>query len=152
MKINQMAIYVKSFLIITTLLSAFACESQPSGNVSSVSEKKEVSGPVAQNIDVVTFKKFIEEKQGRQILDVRTPGETASGIIPGAIEMDISAANFPSSLDDLDKSKPVLVYCRSGNRSGQAMRQMSAMGFKEVYNLNGGIMAWSGSGQPLAQK
>ncbi|MEZ5030799.1 MAG: rhodanese-like domain-containing protein [Saprospiraceae bacterium] len=52
------------------------------------------------------------------------------------------------ALQRLPKDKPVFVYCRSGNRSGQAMDQMKKMGFREVYNLQGGIGAWSAAGLP----
>ncbi len=147
-----MVSYMKSLFILLTLLSAFACESQPSGSQSAATVDAQASGPIAQNIDVTTFLQLMGEKPDRQILDVRTPGETAEGIISGALEIDFTSSNFTSGLTGLDKNKPVLIYCRSGNRSGQAMRQMSAMGFKEIYNLNGGVMAWTRSGQPLVQK
>jgi len=93
----------------------------------------------------------MNELPGVQLLDVRTPGEIAQGKIAGALEIDINDADFKQKVSKLDKEKPVLVYCRSGARSGNAMRQMTAMGFKQVYNLAGGINAWQGSGQKVVR-
>jgi rhodanese-related sulfurtransferase len=81
------------------------------------------------------------------ILDVRTPGEFNSGYIPGAINIDIYAADFQSRVQKLDKSKTYLVYCRSGARSSNAGNFMVTNGFKQVHNLKGGMMAWSGAVQ-----
>lgn len=81
-----------------------------------------------------------------QLLDVRTPSETAQGIIPGATKINLHDADFEQRLQELDKSRPVFVYCRSGARSGNAMSLMHKAGFKEVYNLSGGILAWQQSG------
>ena len=82
------------------------------------------------------------------ILDVRTPEETAEGMIVGAREIDFNAPDFTERIAQLDKQKTYLVYCRSGNRSGQAIQAMAEIGFKDLYNLEGGFMAWSEAGQP----
>ncbi|WP_242085429.1 rhodanese-like domain-containing protein [Aestuariivivens sediminis] len=79
------------------------------------------------------------------VLDVRTDDEVANGIIPNAIHIDIyKGQNFIDELEELDKSKNYYVYCRSGNRSGQACRIMDELGFKNAYNLEGGILEWQG--------
>ncbi|MBC3757401.1 rhodanese-like domain-containing protein [Hyunsoonleella sp. SJ7] len=79
------------------------------------------------------------------ILDVRTDEETAEGIIPKAIHIDIyRGQDFINELEDLDKDKNYYVYCRSGNRSGQACRIMDELGFEHAYNLEGGILEWEG--------
>lgn len=78
------------------------------------------------------------------VLDVRTPGEIASGYIAGTqFFADFNGGNFDTELDGLDKNKTYLVYCRSGNRSSKACQKMVDKGFKNVYNLEGGISAWS---------
>jgi rhodanese-related sulfurtransferase len=77
------------------------------------------------------------------ILDVRTPGETARGMIIGAREIDYRAADFAERVAELDRDKTYLVYCQSGGRSSSAVSAMSEMGFKNVYNLLGGYGAWS---------
>ncbi|WP_242094903.1 rhodanese-like domain-containing protein [Aestuariivivens sediminicola] len=79
------------------------------------------------------------------IIDVRTDEEVADGIIPNAIHIDIyRGQDFIDALEELDKSKNYYVYCRSGNRSGQACRIMEELGFKHAYNLEGGILEWQG--------
>jgi rhodanese-related sulfurtransferase len=79
------------------------------------------------------------------ILDVRTDAEVAEGIIPNAIHIDIyKGQGFIYKLEELDKSKNYYVYCRSGNRSGQACRIMEQLGFENAYNLEGGILQWTG--------
>lgn len=79
------------------------------------------------------------------ILDVRTPEEVEEGYIPGAIHLDIyRGQEFLDALEELDKDKNYYVYCRSGNRSGQACALMQNAGFKQCYNLQGGFMEWDG--------
>ena len=79
------------------------------------------------------------------ILDVRTKEEFESGYIAGSKNIDIrGGAAFISSIEELDKSKAYFVYCRSGARSGQACQLMEQMGFEQVYNLEGGVLAWEG--------
>ncbi|MCB0479160.1 MAG: rhodanese-like domain-containing protein [Crocinitomicaceae bacterium] len=87
-------------------------------------------------------------KEGIIILDVRTPGETSRGMIPGAVEIDFRGANFEKEVEKLDKSKPVYIYCASGGRSKSAQEKMSSLGFKETYNLLGGFNNWSAQGLP----
>lgn len=79
------------------------------------------------------------------ILDVRTDAEVIDGIIPNAIHIDIyKGKEFIDRLESLDRTKSYYVYCRSGNRSGQACRIMEELGFEHTYNLEGGILEWQG--------
>ena len=79
------------------------------------------------------------------ILDVRTPEEWDEGYIPGAQHIDIYLGQgFLDEVDKLDKSKNFYVYCRSGNRSGQACALMNNMGIANAFNLMGGFMNWEG--------
>ena len=91
---------------------------------------------------------WIEQKKNDPkavIIDVRTAEEVAEGIIEGAIQIDIYGGQaFLDALEELDKSKSYYVYCRSGNRSGQACAIMNAQGFENTYNLRGGVMEWQG--------
>lgn len=72
---------------------------------------------------------------GALVLDVRTPDEFRTGAYPGA--QNIPLAVLPARLDELDKSKPVVVYCAAGGRSAQAASLMKAAGFAEVVNGGG---------------
>ncbi|MEZ4802123.1 MAG: rhodanese-like domain-containing protein [Gelidibacter sp.] len=79
-----------------------------------------------------------------QLVDVRTEKEFNEGNIKNAINIDFfNQATFNSEFEKLDKSKPVYLYCRSGNRSHQAAVKLEAMGFKEIYDLKDGYMGWS---------
>ncbi|MBT8273412.1 MAG: rhodanese-like domain-containing protein [Bacteroidia bacterium] len=79
------------------------------------------------------------------ILDVRTAHEVSKGIIPNAIHIDIyRGQEFLDEIEKLDKSKHYFVYCRSGARSGQACSIMNQLGFKNAFNLVGGIQKWRG--------
>ena len=82
-------------------------------------------------------------EEGVVVLDVRTPGETAEGMIEGAKEIDFRAEDFQAQLEQLDKDATYVVYCRSGGRSASACSIMQEMGFKDVYNLVGGYQRWS---------
>ena len=82
-------------------------------------------------------------------LDVRTPGEFAEGHVEGARLIDFQSGNFENEIAALDKNATYAVYCRSGNRSGQAVKVMHDAGFHNVYNLNGGVIDWANAGLPL---
>lgn len=80
------------------------------------------------------------------ILDVRTDEEVEEGIIPGATQIDIyQGPGFLEQIEKLDKTKNYYVYCRSGNRSGQACAIMNNVGFQNTFNLSGGFMNWDGA-------
>ncbi len=76
------------------------------------------------------------------ILDVRTPEEFAEERIEDTINLDYYADTFEDELNKLDKNKPYVIYCRSGMRSGVTLDLMKELGFKEVYNILGGMIAW----------
>ena len=87
----------------------------------------------------------LEKDANAVILDVRNDAEVAEGIIPNSIHLDIyKGQEFINALEDLDTSKSYYVYCRSGNRSGQACQIMEEMGFEKAYNLEGGMLDWTG--------
>jgi rhodanese-related sulfurtransferase len=102
----------------------------------------------ATDLNVSEFSSKVTEA-GIITLDVRTPGEFNEGHIEGAQLIDFQSGNFENEIATLDKSKTYAVYCRSGNRSGQAVKVMSDAGFTSVYNLNGGVIDWAGAGLPL---
>ena len=95
-----------------------------------------------QNINAKEFAE-LKEKENHVVLDVRSPGELSEGAVPGHTQINLFDNNFVDKLSKLDKSKTYLVYCRGGNRSGKACKQMAGMGFKNLYNLQGGVGAWN---------
>ena len=74
--------------------------------------------------------------EGTVIIDVRTPGEFASGHLEGALNIDVQSPDFAAQVSQLDPTQEYFIYCRSGNRSGQAISQMSNLGFTSM--INGG--------------
>jgi rhodanese-related sulfurtransferase len=111
-------------------------------------QNKAGDGSIAKNVNVEEFTTHIGDAQ---ILDVRTPAEWNEGIMEEAVMANIYDKDFEQQLGKLDKDKPVAVYCKVGGRSGQAMTKMQEMGFKEIYNLNGGMDAWKSSGKPTVK-
>ena len=99
-------------------------------------------------MNVLEFSEKISEP-GIILLDVRTPGEFAEGFIEGARLIDFQSGNFKNEIASLDKNATYAVYCRSGNRSGQAVKVMHDAGFHNVYNLNGGVIDWANAVLPL---
>jgi rhodanese-related sulfurtransferase len=104
---------------------------------------------VAQHLSPETFQSKIEAKSEKIILDVRTPAEYNRGHLKDAVSVDYYAKDFKSKISLLDKSKPVFVYCAAGPRSQSASKILADIGFKEIYNLNGGINAWIKSNKPV---
>ena len=94
------------------------------------------------NITVDQFKEKLAQSTKPVILDVRTPGEVAQGVIEGATVIDINDAAFIDKVNALDKNVPTVVYCKVGGRSATACAAMADLGFKELYNLQGGYDAW----------
>ena len=80
------------------------------------------------------------------ILDVRTLQEYRAGHLNGSINLDFRSTSFADELARLDRSKPYLVYCRTGVRSGRAAALMKSLGFREIYDLAGGIAGWQREG------
>lgn len=82
------------------------------------------------------------------IIDVRTPEEFADGHIENAINIDFRSETFRDKLNELDKDKTYLIYCRSGVRSKNALDMMEELNFREAYNMLGGIISWKAEGLP----
>lgn len=104
----------------------------------------------ADSAKVVSVEKFdkMTSKKNHVLLDIRTPEEIAEGQIEGALNIDFLNENFAQNIQQLDKSKTYLLYCRSGKRTAKAGAAMKAAGFKKVYMLDGGLTAWKEKQKP----
>ncbi len=91
----------------------------------------------------------IAEESAEVILDIRTPQEFSEGIIDGAVNIDFYEPTFAAELDALDKDAHYVVYCRSGNRSGQAMSTFEDLGFTNITEIDGGIVNWYNTGHDV---
>ena len=96
-----------------------------------------------KSVDVATFKSTLEKTNDVQLLDVRTEDEFNGGHITNAKNISWSSETWSPLVGELDKTKPVLVYCLSGGRSKKAAAKLTELGFKEVLELDGGYLAWS---------
>lgn len=123
------------FFPLIIALSAVACQSQNKTETTVLSASK------SEVLSVPDFKTKIDTSNV-QLIDVRTPGEYAQGYIGEAVNIDVMNDNFAAEIQQLDKTKPVYIYCRSGSRSPSAAKQMQQLGFRETYDLRGGYLAW----------
>ena len=104
-----------------------------------------------QSVPVDEFEKQLISVKGEQLIDVRTPQEFEKYRITGAKNIDFRNPDFQQEIEKLDKNKPVLIYCLAGPRSKAALDVFEKAGFKTVYELSGGINAWSKAGKSIDQ-
>ena len=86
-----------------------------------------------------------------QLIDVRTPEEYNEGHIESALNINFYDDNFEELIEQVDKSKPVAVYCGKGGRSAKCASFMKNAGFTKIYDLNGGITEWKFKGKELTK-
>ena len=95
------------------------------------------------------FEKMLKNDPNIQLVDVRTPEEFSDGHIQKAVNYDYYAADFAQKIVQLDKTKPVLVYCEAGARSASSAEKLKKAGFKKIYDLDGGMSAWREAGKKV---
>lgn len=102
-------------------------------------------------LDPQNFEKKLQSLTNPVLVDVRTSIEFSQGHLKNAVLIDFNSADFKSRLSKLDKTKPVFVYCAVGGRSNAAVSILSETGFKEIYDLQGGISAWQRANKPITK-
>lgn len=100
------------------------------------------------NLSAKEFSEKLKQTSNAVIIDVRTPEEFSGGHIENAINVNWNGNDFEKETELLDKTKPIFVYCLSGGRSAAAANNLRAKGFKEVYELDGGMMKWRAQSLP----
>lgn len=120
-----------SFIILST--GSYTFGQQPTGNTS---------------LPATEYAEKIKQAPAAPVVDVRTPEEFAKGHLQNAVNINWNGSDFQNQIAQLDKSKPVFVYCLSGKRSAAAASKMRSDGFKTVYELDGGIMKWRAASLP----
>ena len=105
--------------------------------------KKEIPGKGKSIIlDCKEYKEAIEREKVL-LVDVRTSREYSGGHIKDAVNVDVFKKKaFTEYFEGLDRSKPVYLYCRSGQRSQKTAARLLAMGFEQIFDLKGGILRW----------
>ncbi|MFN8340238.1 MAG: rhodanese-like domain-containing protein [Cyclobacteriaceae bacterium] len=111
-----------------------------------------VAAQSVRTLSVADFSQSMAAASQKTILDVRTPAEYQSGHLPGAINLDVRSDAFRKQAALLPSGNAVYVYCLSGVRSQSASGILQTLGFKQIFNLQGGIRAWSQAGKPIETK
>lgn len=126
---------MKEATLIFGLLASlvfFGCKDKPTASEIRVISPQEVHEAVFDN--------------QKQLIDVRTPEEFGEGHIQNAQNICVTDADFRENISKLDKNQPVYLYCRSGKRSAKASQILKEMGFKEIYDMQGGFLEWQSQG------
>ena len=126
---------MKNFFLLTVLLSTcffYMC-------------KEQAKSP---NLQLITSSEMEEllSLEDIQLVDVRTPSEYNEGHVPNAQNIDFLDENFDKQIESLDKSKPIIVYCKSGGRSAKCASKLVEKGFEKIYDLEGGFSQWKFKG------
>ena len=100
-----------------------------------------------QEIEPRTLVEWLQEDKEFRLIDVRSMGEFAQGMIPRGEQLPLHL--LPLRADELDRDRDIVLYCRTGARSAQACMFLSQRGFDSVYNLRGGIIDWARLGFPV---
>ncbi len=121
-------------LLLVLALVISACTTNNGSAPAAEQSAATTAGPV-QRISAETF--MADRMEEAVVLDVRTPEEFASGHLAEAENIDFRAADFRDQVSKLDRDQTYYLYCRTGNRSGQASEIMRELGFTSLYNIGG---------------
>lgn len=137
-------------LVAAAILSGCAAAPAPSAGTATAPAASSDDGTgAAVVLDAPAAVALLADRDDVIVLDVRTPAEHAEGHLDGTLLVDIQDAAFASRVDELDRDRAYLVYCRSGNRSANAVATMAQMGFTELYDA-GGFDDLAAAGAPTA--
>ena len=117
-------------------------------SLSGCSQKTETT---AQVLNVTAFEQKMNSTHDKIVLDVRTPAEYGQGHLAGATPIDVLESDFEVKAQKLDKSKPLFVYCASGIRSEEAVEILDRLGYREIFELEGGFQEWESAGKPFVK-
>lgn len=107
--------------------------------------QKETSKGEIKLITVDEMQTLIDQKDV-QLVDVRTAAEYQEGNIANSQNIDFNSPTFDQDITKLDKSKPVILYCKSGGRSSKCAKKLQEAGFIKIFDLEGGITQWKFKG------
>lgn len=133
------------FYSFTFFLLCMSCQSDNKVSNASQSGQQTASNETefTKTIAPTEFLKEYGEHPGAVMIDVRTPKEYVAGkIVPEAENVDYHADTFLEKILSYDRNAPVFVYCFSGGRSAKAAYKMRQLGFKQIYECEGGYQKW----------
>ncbi len=141
---------VLTFVVAGLVFALGACAGggQPAASAPAAAAQPVAQAPAKVNTKITPADYQAQFGAGADhlLLDVRTPEEFNSGHIPGAV--NISVDQLAQRLSEVPQDKPVVLYCRSGNRSNQAAQILDQAGYTQIYDL-GGIITWQQQGYPV---
>lgn len=147
-----MRLRVAAGLGLAALMLTAACGSAATDQVAAVPALAPASAaeeaPGVRVVDVETASEMLAAGD-RILIDVRTPPEYDEARLAGARLIDLSSPTFAEEIAALDRDLPYVIYCRTANRSASARQLMEELGFSDVADIDGGIVAWSASGLPV---
>ncbi|MCF8272393.1 MAG: rhodanese-like domain-containing protein [Flavobacteriaceae bacterium] len=132
--LNNLNYFIKNTLIALTIICSciiLSCKGQTDSRIKNISVEDMQS--LLKTADI-------------QLIDVRTPEEYQSGFIKNAENINYFSPSFEEEILKLDRDKPIILYCRSGNRSSKSAVKFLNAGFLNLYNLDGGILNWQKQG------
>lgn len=132
------------FISFTSCNEAKKSDTATETNTESVEAEQTttVSKQKVEKLEAPEFRIKMAELKVYNVVDVRTPQEFAQASIAKAKNIDISGDTFEAELGQLEKEKPLFIYCKSGSRSEKAVEKAKEMGFKRIIELDGGMDAW----------
>lgn len=145
-----------TFLVSVNLACQSTSEKQPADAADPTSKTLVDKGTAASSSSVVIqrlsptdFATKLQALPNEQLIDVRTPDEYQSGHLPHSTLINFKDDGFREEVAQLNKKRPVMVYCAAGGRSTATVALLRELGFTEVYELEGGITRWREAGQEL---
>lgn len=143
-KINLFFLSVLALVIFTSAIQF----NKP--NNSGLIIEKTIKLGTYEDVSATDFKKMVDSKK-YILVDVRTLNEFKAAHIEGAVNIDWYQRTFEANIQKLDKTKAILIYCRSGNRTSKTKFAMLGMGFQKVYNLQYGVNDWAKNKYPFVK-
>ncbi|MEX2231812.1 MAG: rhodanese-like domain-containing protein [Cyclobacteriaceae bacterium] len=107
---------------------------------------------IVRNVSAEEFKKLMDSLPDEVVVDLRTAEEIKGGKVAGSTEIDFFGQGFEPAIAALDRNKVYLLYCAAGGRSGKTAELMAKMGFKNLYNMEGGFRQWQKLRMPVSKQ
>ncbi len=105
-------------------------------------------GHTCANLSGAQAHAWLSDHPETQVLDVRSANEFSGGAVPGAVNISLGDDAFRNRVAELDRDKPVLVYCAGGYRSRKAVAVLKELGFSNIQHIHRGYMSWESNPQP----
>jgi len=117
-------------------------------------QAQDESASAIEKIEVTAAQDYVADHEDALIMDVRTPAEFELSHITGALNVNVQADDFESMVAGLDKDKTYLVHCTknpANGRSSRALETLQSLGFRNLYSIEGGYIAWQEAELPLTE-